>query len=332
MKRPIVFLALLLVAQLGLALAMHSGDGGADSAKSGEKLLKLDTAQIDGIELAGGGQETLTLKKDADGWMLPEHFAAAADAGKVDKLLSTLSGLTRPWPAARTADAGMRFKVDETNFERKLVFRGKDKTLATLLLGSSPGFRKVHARIAGEEPIYDIPFSTFQASLKAQDWIDQRQLRIKAEEISAIDLPDCRLTRRDGKLQLEQLSENETTNGEQAQRLLERLAGLNIRDIFGKADQPLPNPVELRVKLTRKDGSSRDYAFAKGDKAGYELLQVAGSPVVFKVNAGLIKELEAFDRAQLAQAKPAEGPAGQEVGKTPAGQQQPSREELQKHT
>jgi Domain of unknown function (DUF4340) len=322
MKRPIVYLTLLLLVQLGLTFALHSGNRGPADANHQEPLLKLATAQVDAIELSGGDQHTLTLNKIADGWSLPEHFAAKADAAKVDKLLATLGGLTRPWPVAKTATAGKRFKVDEQNFERKLVFRSQGKPLATLLLGSSPGFRKVHARLEGEAQIYDIPFSTFQASLKPEDWIDRQQLQLKAAEVSAIELPGCRLTRRDGKIQLEQLADSEQTNQEQAQQLLQQLADLQIRDIHSKADQPLPNPVELRVKLTLKDGGSREYGFAKGDKSGYELLQVADAPYLYEVNSGLIEQLKQFDRGKLAEAKPASLPAEPEKG-TPATGQQP---------
>jgi len=322
MKRPIIYLSLLLLVQFGLVFALNSSDQGPADAKNHQKLLQIETAQIDGVELSGDNQTTLTLKKDAGGWILPEHFAAQADADKVENLLDTLTGLTRPWPVATTAESGKRFKVDAQEFERKLVFQSQGKPLATLLLGSSPGFRKVHARIEGEEPIYDIPFSTFQASLKAEDWIDRQQLQIKADEITAIELPDCRLARHDGKIELESLAESEQTNGEEALKLLKQLANLQIRDIYGKVGQVQPHPVELRVKLTLKDGSSRDYGFAKGDKPEYGLLQSADSPYLFEVNSGLIKDLQEFNRGKLAQTKAAPAPTGPDTGKSAEQQKQ----------
>lgn len=318
MKRATVFLSLLLLVQLGLALALYLGGAGALSANNAGKLLSFELARVDAIDLVGSDGQQLSLKKGADGWILPKHFSSPADNGKVEKLLSTLTKLTRPWPVAKTAAAGKRFKLADQDFERKLIFHSQGKTLATLLLGSSPGFRKVHARLAGEKSVYDIPFSTFQASLKTEDWVDQQQLRFKAGAINAIELPDCRLTRRDGKLQLDALADNEQTNADQAQQLLDRLANLNIRDIYGKADRKLPHPVELRVKLTLKNGTSRDYGFAKGDKAGTELLQVAGSPYLFEVNSGLIDALKGYDHTKLAEQKPPAAPANHPTGKAAA--------------
>jgi hypothetical protein len=280
------------------------GHFGTSPSGTDQKLLDLPAAQVAEIDLAGPADAHLTLKKTADGWIMPDHFAAVVDAGKVSQLLTTLDGMSRPWPVATSSDAEKRFQVEDKNFERKLVFRTKDKVLATLLLGSSPGFRKVHARLSGETNVYDIPFSTYQASCKPEDWIDHELLKVKPDEVSTITLANSKLVRHDGKLQLVPLAENERTNTVQAQKLLEDLAGLSILDVYGKADQ-LPKPAELKAELTLKDGSNRSYQFAKGDKAGEELLQVAGSPFLYKVTPGLIKDLQQFDRARLVQANQA---------------------------
>jgi Domain of unknown function (DUF4340) len=323
MKRSILFLTLLLLVQVSLALGLYLDDQGMASSDTDEKLLGFTTAQVEGLEFSGPGSKPLVLQKTAEGWILPEHFSAPADADKITQLLATLEGMNRPWPVAKTADAGKRFKVDEQDFERKLVFRGKDGDLATLLLGSSPGFRKVHSRLSGEDQIYDIPFSTYQASCKSQDWIDHTVLQIKPEEINAISFNDFKLARQDGSLKLDQLADNQQTNTDQAQKLLGDFARLTIQDIDAKADQPLPGPIDLQVQLTLQDGSTRDYIFTKGDvkdnKTADDLLKVTGSPFLYKVNSGLVEELKGFNREQLVQTKTAAEPADQNAG-TPATQ------------
>lgn len=298
MKKLILLLAVLLTVQLALALGVYFSQPDTHSNATGQKLLDLQPAQIAEIDLAGPGGKHLTLQKTADGWVMPDHFAATVDPGKVKQLMTTLDEIPRPWPVAKSTDAAKRFKVGDKSFERKLVFRSKDKVLATLLLGSSPGFRKVHARLSGTAEVYDIPFSTYQASVKPEDWIDHAVLAVKPEEISAITLGDSKLVRHDGKLQLTPLAENEQTNGDQAQKLEGILAGLSVRDVIGKADQ-LPGPAILSAALTLKDGGTRSYQFAKGDQAGMDILQVAGSPVLYQVNSSLVKDLQQFDRAKL---------------------------------
>jgi len=320
MKRPILFLTLLLAVQVLIALGLYLGDQSIASSDTDRKLLGFTSAQVDGLEFSGPASEHLVLQKTADGWILPEHFSALADADKIKQLLATLEGMDRPWPVAKTADAGKRFKVDEQDFERKLVFRGKDGVMATLLLGSSPGFRKVHSRLSGEQEIYDIPFSTYQVSCKSQDWIDHGVLQLKPEEISAISFADFKLTRHDGVLLMDSLTDNEQTNTVQAQKLLGDFARLTIQDIYSRSEQPLPGPVDLQVQLTLKDGTTRNYTFskrdAKEDKPSAELLKVTASPLIYKVNSSLVEELKGFNRALLAQTKPAAEPADQDAGTT----------------
>lgn len=318
MKRAIFYLSILLLVQFGLVFALHREDQNTLIGKSPGKLLNFAVEQVDEMDFRGAGDTHLTLKKTADGWIIPDHFAATADAGKVGELMSTLGGLTRPWPVARTAETGKRFKVDDQGFERKLDFRSQGKILGTLLLGSSPGFRKVHVRLSGEKQIYDIPFSTFQASLKPEDWIDQNQLQVKADTVSAVELPDCQLTRQNGKLQVESLPETEQTNVGQAQALLETLANVRILDIAGEVGRQPSHPPELQIKLGLNNGTSRDYTWFKGGQDGDALLQVSGSPSLFKVSSSLLDGLKAFNRAELVQPRAVATPAGLENGK-PAG-------------
>lgn len=306
MKRTILILSLALLVQLGLALGMRLTANEMGAYSGGGPLLKLIAANIDQLRIDGtGDQGSVVLKKVDAKWTLPDHFNAPADQAKVDNLVATLIDIERSWPVAKTADAEKRFKVADDDFERRLVFQSNGKDLVTLLLGSSPGFRKVHARLAGEPQVYDIPFSTYQASLKAADWVDKKPLRIKADEVTAIDLPDCRLLRDNGQLQLVDLAADEQTNAEQARELFDRLADPTIMDIYAKAGQPLPKPVELSIKIELKDGRSRQYDFARGDEASYALLQVTDAPYLYKVSSGLVKDLQETTRAKLVQAKPA---------------------------
>jgi len=325
MKRPIVLLSLLLVAQVGLALALHLADRRGEAADASRKLLELTADQVDTVELSGTDDGRVTLKKTPQGWVVPERFNVAADKGKVEELLSVLTRIERPWPVAETAEARTRFKVDDGDFERRLVFRSRDKVLATLLLGSSPGFRKVHARLAGEKAVYDIPFSTYQASCKPQDWIDHGLLVLPEEDVTAVTLPDCRLVQQDGKWRLEGDESGPALNAGPVRKLLERISGLRIRDISGRADQPLSQPVELRIVLTLKDGTTRTYLFAKEDKAGYGLLQVSGFGDLFQVSGALVQELKGFDRAHLTQPGAVGGSEDRDAAGTPAPAEAPVR-------
>ena len=302
MKRTILVASLVLALQLALTAGLWLKSDNLGAFQGG-KLLALAAPQIDGLQIDGGDQGNVVLQKKDGHWRLPQHFDAPADDAKIDKLLTTLLGIERDWPVGRTAAVYKRFKVADADYQRRLEFKAGDKVLATLLIGDSPGFRKAHARLAGEKAVYDIPFSNYQASLKDGDWLDRRHLQLKPEQITAIDLPDAHLTQVDGKLQLQNLTPKEETDADHARQLLDRLTGLTVQDVVAGGDKPLPSPAVLTLSLTLKDGSQRRYDFAKGEKESQALLKVSGIPYLFSVDGVLLKDLQQTNRATLVKAK-----------------------------
>jgi hypothetical protein len=304
MKRAIVWLSLILTAQIALALGLQLAGDDPGTFEGGAKLLAFTPEQIDQLQI-DSGDGSLELRKADGQWTLPGHFDAAADAQKIDSLLSTLLAIERSWPVAKTDEAIQRFKVADDGFERRLRFKAGDRELATLLLGNSPGFRKVHARLSGESQVLDIPFSTYQASIKAVDWVDRNVLQLKPEQISALELPDARLVRKEGEFELVGLSETEQTDREQARQLVDRLARLRIQDVVSRAEGSLPNPVALSLTLELSDGRKVHYDFAKGEEEGTALLKVADRPHVYKLSGTLLAELEKTTRSRLVTVKDA---------------------------
>jgi len=312
MKRTIQILSLVLVVQLALAAGLWLLKTDTGTVEEQGRLLPSAKEQIDQVEIDGGPQGKVELRKVDGKWLLPGRFDAPADARKVEEMLTTLFDIQRSWPVAETQDAVKRFKVADDDFERRLTFKSGDKEQAVLLLGSSPGFRKVHARVAGEQEVFDILYSTYQASLKAEDWLDKHPLRMAADQVSAVDLPDCRLVADNGQWQVQDLAAGEQTNGEEARRLLDRLTDPAITDIYAKAGQALPKPVILSIKLEMRSGESRQYDFAEGDEASYALLRVTDAPYLYKVSTSELKDLQETNRAKLVQPKEAAGPPSQD--------------------
>ncbi|NOY12499.1 MAG: DUF4340 domain-containing protein, partial [Deltaproteobacteria bacterium] len=185
-------------------------------------------------------------------------------------------------------------------------FGTKDKPLATLLIGSSPGFRKVHARLASEPLVFDIPFSSYQASLKAADWVDRQLLQLKKEQIRAIVLPDCRLLQKDGTIRLAKLAATEQTDSKTAGELFNRLSRLQILDVVGNADGKLPETDRLTISIERADGKTRQYQFARNRQEAFALLKVSDGAQIYKVSGALLKELQQTTRQQLLQTAPPE--------------------------
>jgi len=312
MRAKLIFLSLLLLAQLGLAFALGMNNDRLKAFDATESLLLLGPDAPDQLAFEGENQQ-LVLKKQDSRWTLPDHFGAQADGPKIDELLQALTNLRRPWPVAENSTADKRFKVADDSFERRLAFKSGDKELGRLLLGSSPGFRKVHARVAGEKNVYDIPFSTYQVSLKPEDWVDKTQLQLKNEQISAISLADCRLVRQDKKLVVAGLSDKEETLAPKVTELLNKLTNLTVLDVVAKPQQTLAVSAGSPLVVDLVDGRSRSYQFIPGSDGKELQLQVSDQPYLYKVAPGLKSELLAFTRAQLVQQVAADNAIGKEV-------------------
>jgi hypothetical protein len=298
MRRPVIILAVLLVGQLLLALGLYRYEQPQTSATR-QKLLSVKSADVDEIDIRAVDTDPLVLKKIDAVWRLPNYADALADAQRINRLLNQLTDLQRPWPVAGSEGAGKRFRVDEQNYEQRLELRKEGRPLATLLLGGSPGFNRIYARVSGEKKIYEIPFSSYQASAKPEDWIDRNLLKFELNEVAAITLPDCRLERNGDTLQLTSMPQGKQTREDRVGQLLDVLSNLSVQDLYQGAGGAMPTSATLKIDVSFSDGAVRSYGLAEGDKSGYDLLKVSGFDNVFKVRSGLMTDLEQYTEQTL---------------------------------
>lgn len=309
MSRKLIFLSLLLLAQLGFALGLGLNSQRLETFNATEELLPFSASDSDQLVFSGADKSEMILLKQGDNWTIPARFGAPANGQKVAELLQGLLDIRRPWPVAENGATDSRFKVADDNFERRLSFKQGEKTLGTLLIGGSPGFRKVYARVAGEKDVYAIPFSSYQASLKPEDWLDKQQLQLDVKQINGLKLPSVRLARQGERLELVGLSDKEQADSQKVAELVGKLAHLKILDIVAKPEQPLANLVELRFSLTLQEGRVRNYQLLKGDKEGDLLLQISDQPYLYKVSSGLKAELLSYTRERLVKNVEVEDPS-----------------------
>ncbi len=67
--------------------------------------------------------------------------------------------------------------------------RNTDKVVGDLYLGTSPGFKKVHARRADSDDIYAITFANYEATARTDDWLDKALLK-PTGDVTAVTRPD----------------------------------------------------------------------------------------------------------------------------------------------
>lgn len=172
-------LAVQLLAVAGLLIADGMGGAGAGTA-----LLPFEASAV--VKLGVASQdEALSLQRGEDGWQLESGLPA--DAEKIREALEKLAGAPAAWPVATSSATAERFEVTEENFQRRLAFETEDGEASALYLGTSPGYRRVHARLDGQDEVFSIDFANYEAPTEAEQWLDKTLLQAQGA-VSSVQL------------------------------------------------------------------------------------------------------------------------------------------------
>jgi hypothetical protein len=272
LKTPLVIaLGVALVMQLLIAL-MAGRSAGLAPAVLDQALLELDPEAVSAIEIQDGDGETLNLVRSGDQWLLPDLGDFPASETRVEQLIERLAGLIRPLPVATSAAAQARFKVADDAFERRLRLRGEGGDLATLMVGDSPGFRRLFARVAGDDAVYDLRLALFDLSVSPDDWLERGRLQLERSDIVRVAGADWILVKRDDGWRLE--GDDQLPDAAAVDALLSSVASLGYRGVLGTDEKPeygLATPL-LMLEVDRADGSRRTYRIGRiADSEDYAL-------------------------------------------------------------
>lgn len=157
------------VAIVAALLAVRSG-----GSVEPEPFLEFDADAVDAL-LVSDGESEVALAKNDGAWQLPNGLPA--DGAKVDGVIDKLADASAGWPVATSAGVQERFELTEDDHQRRVRLSAGDETVADIYLGTSPGYRKTHARRADDDEIYAITFSNYEAGAKDSDWLDKSLLR-----------------------------------------------------------------------------------------------------------------------------------------------------------
>jgi hypothetical protein len=343
MEKTIRILAVLLVAQLLLAVGMSYTGPNLASVHPDTPLFTLDDKTVDHLTIEGPEGARVVLAKQDPGWVLPEAGDFPASRTQVDTLLGRLEGLQRGLPVATSAGALKRFKVNDQSFERRVTLAHGDDTLATLYLGSSPDMHHVHARTGKDDAVYAVDFAVYELPDKAADWEDKAILQFSADSLETVEVAGLTLRRiavasadegatagqgrpAAGKAswQIDGLGAGEVANQAGVQDLAGKLAGLRIGAALGTEAKPeygLDKPA-LTLSATRQGGEKLNYQLGASGKEGYAVLKSSARPEYFRLPSYAAEALvKAAGRAQLVQTVPVEAPAAGADGQTLQGGQ-----------
>lgn len=179
MNRTIASLLIVLLIQAGIIAAVYWTEQDSGQQAVAQALAPFAMESIDQVQIVDEYDNETILKKAGDHWILPTLANLPANPGMVQKLLQGISAQNN-WPIAQSTVARQRFQVADYHFQRSLTLSSAGEQLGTIYLGTSPGFRKVHARNSAQQAIYSISFNTFDAPAVRGAWLEPKLLQIRA--------------------------------------------------------------------------------------------------------------------------------------------------------
>ncbi len=305
MKRFITILCVLVVLQLGLGIFLFQNKKEYDTFHSEKFLVTFSADLVDQIVITDKDKQEVLLKKEEGGWKLPAHHDFSAQKTEVDRLLSTLSGLKKGWPVATSKGAAKRFKVGVDDFEQRIILSGSGKELARIYFGSSPGFKTVHARPGQSDEVVIVPFSTFEASIRPDDWIDKDVLQLDQTDIQSLSFAGMTIKRQEESFVLDGLGEDEEGVQEELERLVKQIAELRVETVLGpelKAEYNQNMP-DVTLSLHLQNGEMRDYFFSKPTEQENYIVKVSDMPHYFETIGWQIEHIKELSRDSLVRKK-----------------------------
>ena len=168
----------LLVLQILLAAILFWNNQQENKLPDQALLADLSPDQIDKIVISSQAS-SVTLQKQGEDWILPDWNRLPAKQAGVNLALKKLEELKVEWPVTTSSSSHDRFELSEDNYRRRIQLQKGDSQLGEILLGTSPGFRKVHLRLPGEDQVYALELSTHEFSDRVNDWLDKTLLASK---------------------------------------------------------------------------------------------------------------------------------------------------------
>jgi len=234
-----LLLGLLAIQVLIIGVAsIDFGDGGA--ARS---FLKIETDLVSGLTISDAEGSVVQLSKTDTGWELAGGLPA--DTSKIVGVIESLVEGAATWPVATSGSSQERFEVTEDTHQRRLTFTAGSDVLAEVFLGTSPGFRRVHARTAEEDAVYSIDFAVHEVPTDQGDWLNTSLLH--TEEISRIVLAGGHDLVRDEASEGWRLG-GEPTDPESVRRLVERVEQLSVLSLYDAGEEGLGEALVVAIE------------------------------------------------------------------------------------
>ena len=284
MNRLSKILAWVLAIQLLFVAAMFWPQSNEAEGTANSALLALDADAVNRIAISDA-EHTVILSNSDGGWRLPEYHSLPVDMEKLPAVLNVLPGLSRGWPVADSSNAQVRFEVADKKFQRRVDYMAHEQSSGSLLVGTSPGFRQVHVRIADTDPIYGVQFNSFDLPAQAVEWLDKTLLQVA--DVQAVSGLDYNIHRNDGDWQ----GDGEVPlDAAEVEKLMNGLTSLRVTGAADIAMAAILEDMQVPPTLTVETAAG-DYEF--------RLFEVDDTYYINRADIGVYFGLSALDYDRL---------------------------------
>ena len=259
MNRTHGWLLGLLLLQVVLILILRSPfSTGSTGTETHPLLPGLEAFSAARMEIDGADGERVTLTRSGDGWGLDDLGGFPVDEGKVDRVLRKLEEIEvrRPLVTQSTYHDSFRVADDEHEARLRIWAAGEDDARVDLILGSSANYRTTHARVGGQDDVYEIRgLAPYDVSPVSDFWIRKELADDVDGEVDRIELRNVQgsfaLVRHEGLWTVAAPAgrEDEKLNQDEVLSLLRTVTGLRLADAAGLLDETAQGFVEPAATL-----------------------------------------------------------------------------------
>ena len=250
-------LGIFLAAQLILVLVVW-GLGQRD-AEAPQAFLSFDSAIVDKLSISDG-ETSVELLRIGEEWKYGDDVPA--NKSKIEDVLKKLGNTSAGWPVGATGSAAERFEVTDNLFQRRLVAKAGEVLVADIYLGTSPSFRKVHARHASGGPVYSIDFSNYEVGAEENEWLDKGLFRPQGSIAGLERKGQFVTTKRNGTW----ISGGDDLNQSEINKLAARFEGLSVTE---PSDFQLPTDPWIQYSLDDEEGTQLLSIYRVSDENNY---------------------------------------------------------------
>ncbi|MFK7871645.1 MAG: DUF4340 domain-containing protein [Oligoflexales bacterium] len=257
MNKVSMKLTLLLMFQAGLVLFFWRAPEQTAGQSGDESLLTLHESHLDSMtiseQVTADSEDSLdpseqsevkmlSFKKVNEQWVMPDHSDFPVAQDKLNKVLGSLSETRRGWPVGKTEIAAKALKVTEENYEKRVSLSVGEKT-DVLYLGTSPGFRKVHARLGGEDKTWAIVLNSWDFPVNPADWRSKEVYEVPRAHVTQVTFKGTEvvLQKTEKGFSVASLQEGFEVQDDVVNKLLKVALSPRYEDVFTKA---LPKDAE----------------------------------------------------------------------------------------